>query len=252
MPIATFTQSSVLPTLTKLSMADGITAAMQSAGFTLIDTVNGTSEIRAFSYVVNAAATKGTAYVQITINATDLYYTLGDSYSTVSHSMTGGSTYSQHTFQPGYALNLLAINHPEYRGVHFTNYDVNYFGMIGYVRPATKYAWWDENTYLYAFLFQMNQGRLHTLPTGYIPLASSGYSAAARLVDPPPAGGHQLIRSPFLIGASGIRCVMGQFSSDIVSVPSGAVLTEFESGTERFALVLRNLPDTSYLAVKIS
>jgi hypothetical protein len=45
---------------------------------------------------------------------------------------------------------------------------------------------------------------------------------------------------------------MGQFSSDIVSVPSGSILAEFESGTERFAMVLQNTYEQCYLAVKIS
>jgi hypothetical protein len=249
MPAATITQSTVSPTLTPLTVANAIATAMQSAGFTLIDTVNGASEIRAFKYVVNAGAAKGTAYIQLTINSTDIYYALADNYSVSGHSMTA-SSYSQISLQTSSPFNLIAVNHPELRMVYLSH--AGYFGAIGYARPATKYNWWDENSYLYGFLIQATTFRIATLPTGSIPLASAGYSTTERLKDPPPSGGHQLIRSPFLIGATGTCCVMGQFSSDIASVPSAPLLTEFQSGSERFLTVLQNTYETCYLAVKIS
>jgi hypothetical protein len=177
MTAATITQSTVSPPLVPLTVANAIATAMQSAGFTLIDTVNGSSEIRAFKYVVNAGAAKGTAYIQLTINATDIYYALADNYSVSGHSMTG-SNYSQLPLQTSSPFNLIAVNHPELRMVYLSH--AGYLGAIGYARPATKYSWWDENIYLYGFLIQATTFRMATLPTGFIPLASAGYSITER------------------------------------------------------------------------
>lgn len=252
MPSAIITQTTVSPNLTALSAANAIATAMQTAGFTLIDTVNGATETRAFSYQTNAAATKGTAYIKLDVTVSTISYVMADNYTVATHSMSGGISTTGLSLATGNSLNLVAVNHPEMRMVHITN--STSVGAIGYVRPATKYAWWDENAYLYAFLPSVTYpARLLTLPLGYMPLVLSGYGLTERLDSPPPSGGSQLIRSPFLIGQSCTKCVLGQFSTDIAAAPanSQAPLTEFEVGSDRFTMLLLSSVDYVALAVRV-
>lgn len=252
MPAAIITQTTISPNLTALSVANAIATAMQAAGFTLISTVNGATETRAFSYQVNALATKSTAYLKVDVIATTLTYALGDNYTIGTNTMTGSVVGGNFSITVSSALSLVAVQHAEMRFVYVANSST--FGAIGYVRPATKYAWWDENMHLYAFLpSTSNVARLLTLPLGFMPLAVTGYALTERLDAPPPSGGSQLIRSPFLIGSTCTKCVLGQFSNDIASVPANAqpVLTEFEAGSDRFTMLLLSASDSAALAVRV-
>jgi hypothetical protein len=129
------------------------------------------------------------------------------------------------------------------------------FGGIGFVRPATQYSWWDENSYLYAFLPQGGQPtRFLALPIGSVPLTGTAtYAQVVRLYDPPPLGPLQIIRSPHLIGFNTNRCAWGQFSSDIVAVPGSGqpLLALFESGAEQFNLVGNDLSNHVAVGVKV-
>jgi hypothetical protein len=252
MVAATITQTALTPPLTTPGIANAIATAMQSAGFTLINTVSGATETRAFSYVVNGAVTKGTVFLKLDVTTTTIAYAMADNYTIGTNTMVNSITGGSFSLSPVASLSLVAVNHPELRLVYLTN--ATSIGAIGYARPATKYSWWDENSFLYAFLPSITiPARLLTLPLSSIPIAAAGYALTERLDVSPPSGGAQLIRSPFLIGATASKSAFGQFSSDIVCVPGAgqSLLTSFESGSEQFNLILASPSDFVALAVKV-
>lgn len=225
MAIATITTTTLIPTLSKSTLGPAIQTAMNNAGFSNpIDTISSTTDSQIYSYAFNGS-TKGTVYLRINISDTTIQQTMGDGWNTATDTGTNFLGQNAYSYTNTNTLTLYAINHDELRMV------ILYFAAssaaiaLGYIRPANKPSWWNENANLYCF----NAWGSTSTPIGRGNVCGSNpfsiASAASandfrcddvRMIDANPSGNRDVVRSPVFSGIqSPARHPVGRFSSDV-------------------------------------
>jgi len=129
---------------------------MTNAGFaTLYDTYNtGGIEYRVYELNFNALI-YGKVYLQISVSAAlAVQQRLYTSWTVATHvGLNAGVLSTAVTFATGTSINFAAIkpNTGNEYGIVIL-YQGTIIKHLGYVRPAIKPSWWDENSYAYCFI----------------------------------------------------------------------------------------------------
>lgn len=124
-----------------------LTTAMQSAGFTLLDSYDASgNQARLYSRVVDASKTYGTMIIQIAFTGATTVTIRGfATWDTAGNTGTGASTVTSKDINPAFSRTLHICNHPEVRGVI-----IGSEAFIGYFRPSTVTI--DENSFPFGFI----------------------------------------------------------------------------------------------------
>jgi hypothetical protein len=140
--------------VTNLTLANTLRTALEFAGYNTVDFFTAANSDRVlisrFNFNPN---TYGTIFLENRVTTTrGIYQRLITNWDSVNRvpPTTAIATPNNTTVTFGTAKTLFTVvNHPEFRMVMVeqgTSYQ-----FAGYARPATKPAWWDENTYPYVF-----------------------------------------------------------------------------------------------------
>jgi len=153
MTLAVLTQTIVSAPITVSKLQTGIQTALTTAGLSAYSVYN--TNYQTFYYQYNTSA-KGTAYLNIQVDGNGyIHPTLYDSWSTSANTGTNASYLANTSFasivnNPNTQIVITSINHPEFRGCLLTQGSSQ--TVIGLFRPANIPTWWNEATYLYAFI----------------------------------------------------------------------------------------------------
>ena len=153
MAIATITTSTLSGTLTTASIANAVRDALISVGYTLFESYLASGVEHRIMALNSSIATKGTVYLQISVNSAGaIAHLFHEAWNTGTKAGTNSSSSTQYATVVGTtALNLRAVNHPEFKGVVLEQGTIQ--GVIALVRPkGTVPSWWNENSYPYQFL----------------------------------------------------------------------------------------------------
>jgi hypothetical protein len=153
MTLATRASSSVGGGWTATQAADAIRDLFVTLGCTGVDSYTSTDQYRVVSWEMDAAKTKGTAYLQVRVSSAGaITATLYDSWNAGTHTGTNASNAkAAGTIPTTNPLALEGFSHPEIKEVHVKGSSVK--ATVALYRPATKLlAAWDEDAYLYCFL----------------------------------------------------------------------------------------------------
>jgi hypothetical protein len=239
MTAATRTDTSVttLP-ITVSSFFTALKTALTNSGFpsTVFENQVGSGYI-VYEITVGSGFTKGKIYLKINASLSGseitVTYSIFDSWDAVAH--TGANEGTQSNFSASININnnvyFSAFNHDEARFVCVSQF-APLIGIIGYVRPATKYSWWNENSFPFAFIPDNNQFRgFNACGAAATPYnVSSTYSfPLLAMQDANPISGKRDIKpAPDILSPSN-QGIAGTFSSDLVLCAS--------RGTSKFDLI---------------
>ena len=164
MPAATKTTSTIVATITQQSFYDNLKTALNSAGFTiLIDEFTDGSNTKwaIYEVTVNSAATRGKFYFQVGVSTALILQTrISLDWNSSANTFTAALATNQvSTVAFGSSSNLVltSFSHAEYRALFLQQGTT--LGLIGYLRPASKPSWWNEDLYLYSFLVATSTGK---------------------------------------------------------------------------------------------
>lgn len=239
MTVATRTDTSLttLP-ITINSFFTALKTALTNAGFpsTVFDNQPANGYI-VYEITVGSGFTKGKIYLKINAVLTtpdlSITYSIFDSWDAVAH--TGTNEGTQSTFAASINVNsnlyFNSFNHPEAKFVCISQL-APLIGVIGYVRPATKYSWWNENNFPYAFIPANNQFRSFNAcgnsATPYNSTSPYDFPSLALLDANPISGKRDIKPAPDILSPTS-QGIAGTFSSDIVLCAS--------RGTAKFDLI---------------
>jgi|GEM_PF-3497490 hypothetical protein len=233
MPAATRTESSLttLP-ITVTSFFTALRTALTNAGFPNTVITNQTSAgYIVYEITLASGFTKGRLYIKISasISGDDLTVKSSclDSWNTALNTGTNEST--EATFSTAIKTNtpiyFSAFSHPEARLVCI-HQAAPLLAVIGYVRPATKYSWWNENNFVFGFI-----PKSELLQEFYNPsTAGNPYNNGSalqllnpNLKDPNPISGRRDVKpAPDLLSFEGMG-VAGTFSADILVAATNTI-----------------------------
>lgn len=156
MPVTATSTTVLAPGFTQATVTSTITTIMSSLGLTTFDTATGATNFLVYRFVVNAGAAKSTVFVAFGIsNGANpiLNCSISDNWNTTTKTATGQAS--------SHSITLTSATQVQFRA--FTSSELTFLTVIlgsslradtlGYLRPASKPAWWDEATSLYAFGF---------------------------------------------------------------------------------------------------
>lgn len=165
-------------------------------------------------------------------------------------------------FDYRYPVQFRALNHPEIRGV-FVLQQNRAPAFFGYVRPATKPSWWDENNFPFVMI---PQTPMFDLFAGFhgtnFPLANTPWYALHELVSPdltglnPVNGKIDMVSNPIIRYAPN-SALLGRFSDEIVTLPPNTVAmfdrVVVSSGVEEYLVIssTKRTGETPALGIRI-
>ena len=163
MPAAVRTDS-VLTTLpiTTLSLLTATQTALANAGFpvAVFDDNKAAGNYVIYEIVLNSTATKGKVYFRLGASMVGTLISMSQSIldtwnSTTDVGTNASAVSSSANINPNAVVNFAAFRHPEMILVMvYQSATVNM--LVGYVRPATKYSWWNEDEAPFCFVPDAN------------------------------------------------------------------------------------------------
>lgn len=233
MTIATITTNSLSTTVAKTNaqFVDFLsTQYITNLGFTLVDTINGTPEIRVLSYVYNGAKTKGTVFLRLSVSGTGtLTYSIFDSWNANINGGSNQSTECTVTYSQSSGADIIATSydHPEFKGIVLTQ--VTTHNIIGLIRPTTIPSWWNENNALYSFMLQNSN-----FPYNHLNLLTTSGNALG-------VTQYEILYS--------LGMVQKQIYTDKFSILKGLLISTGSTGTNRVGLIVKTSEDLGICSI---
>lgn len=234
MTIATRTDTLVSPTITQVSLFDGIKLAFTNAGFTATfdDFVSSTDRIVVYAVVLDNTKAFGTTYIRIRVtNTLTINQTLFSTWNATAHTGTNPGTETAYAaIVTNAPLNFLALNGgDEYKFVIVWSSTITI--TLGFIAPTNKPAWWDLNAWNYCFVpTDITYNIFHTTALTPFPNVSNTTSLNVPFMS---AANLQTNRRDILPGiifySNTNRGIAARTSDDLIMVASG--------GTSRFDII---------------
>jgi len=198
---------------------NSLTTAMQSAGFTLLDSYTASgNEARVYSFVADAAKTFGTLIIEAAFSAATTMNIRGyRTWDAGANTGTNVSTNAPKAIDPAVSHGFHICNHPEVRGVNIIVGGIPR-AFVGYFRPLTPS--YDEDLYPFAFI-ESGGSTSWQSSTGLKPISSSHpygvitlETIDVRMTEPDATRGNKRLLVPAAISRTGDS--IAEFSSDCV------------------------------------
>lgn len=183
MAIATRIDSFVAPTITQLTLYDGIKAAFTNAGYStpFDDYTSGTDRVLVYAVVLDATKTYGTTYLRLRITtgliiAQQLFAT----WNTSTKTGLGASVEIVFTtFVSNAQVNFTALNGGSELKIVMAGQGTLVL-PLGFISPANKPVWWDLNAWNYCFI-SLGSVFTNLRCTAFNPYANSDFDSSLGL-----------------------------------------------------------------------
>jgi hypothetical protein len=148
------TNSNLLPTITQANLTTAIKNALAAANFpTLFDEVSGNPNQVIYEITLNSSATFGKAYLEIEITSDlKVQQRLHTNWDPIANTgVNSGAWGPQVTFNNGTEITFRGFEKSDESrliGIRQSNT----IQFLGYLYPANKPTWWNENSSLYCFI----------------------------------------------------------------------------------------------------
>lgn len=221
MATATITKTTLSGSLTTLTIINSIRDILIGLGFTLFDSYLASGfEYRVMAFSMSAAS-KGTVYLWVGCNISNgiLNYAIYESWNTTNKTGVGNSTQTISTSTSTTALNIYAINHPEFKGLAIEQGTTQ--GVLGFFRPKNAPpAWWNENNFLYAFMPRYNttsaNSKIGSVTTPFGSNIDHDYLQFSKLQDGNPLNNDARSIIPLCILSPGVAGILLTFDDLII------------------------------------
>lgn len=154
--VATRTRTTIPQPISETTLGNSVKQKFIDLGYTLLDDyISGATRYLIYSYTFDPSKTYGTVFFKFAITGLAITQTLGTGYTVATKVFAGAGTESYgQPFQGGVNLDLLTYaNGNQYKIVFVSQGTESYYvNLLGFMRPANKPAWWNEDLAPYCFI----------------------------------------------------------------------------------------------------
>jgi len=241
------TNSNLLPTITQANLTTAIKNALAAANFpTLFDEVSGNPHRLIYEIVLNNTATFGKAYLEIEItNDLKVQQRLHTNWDPIANTgVNSGPWGVQVEFNNSTEITFRGFEKSdESRLVGIRQSNIVHF--LGYLRPANKPTWWNENSSLYCFIPAANNFiTWHGADASNSPYGNATYTSSlgrAQMASSNPITSKRDVVTGILLYANSNQGACGRTSDDLVMVSGSGLgiydLIQVTANVEEYTLL---------------